>query len=408
MTFQWIKTQFPGVRYREHPTRKHNGKQDRYFTIRYKLHGKLKEEGVGWTSQGWNAQKIAIMRGDLLKGHKTGDGPETLSDKRQLTKELNESDRLKKEQENKERLTFEDFFDEIYFPQAKNNKEKKSYIREETLCRLWIKPVIGKLTLAKVSPSDIETIKSNMAIADRSERTIRYALAVIRQVFNHAILLNCFEGQSPIKHIKFPQADNQRLRFLSRMEAEELLTELKKRSQQWYEIAYISLYTGARADEIFSLRWAEVDIEKGTLILWDTKNTKTRIAFMTDDVKALLKNKIRGKDSDYLFIDRFGNKIKEASDTFKRAVDAIGLNNNVIDKRMKVVFHSLRHTFASWLVEKGEDLYTVMKLMGHSDIKMTQRYAHLAKGKLQNAIKNLDDYKINTDPKVKTVIDFAV
>lgn len=56
---------------------------------------------------------------------------------------------------------------------------------------------------------------------------------------------------------------------------------------------------------------------------------------------------------------------------------------------MKLVFHSLRHTFASWLVENGEDLYSVMKLMGHSDIKMTQRYAHLAKGKLQNAVNKL-------------------
>lgn len=390
MAYKWIKTQFTGVRYREHTTRKHNGKKDRYFTIRYKVFGKLKEEGVGWASQGWNAQKVSIVRNDLIKGHKIGEGPESLSDKRELTSKQKKESELKKEQEKKDQVTFSYFFREIYFPQSKNNKQKKSYTCEDTFFRLWIDPVIGNLPLIKISPSHLETIKNNMDKASRSERTIRYVLAVIRQVFNHAIVLKYFDGQPPTKYVKFPHADNQRLRFLTKKEAEDLLKELKKRSQQWHEISFISLYTGARANEIFSLRWADVEIEKGTLILWDTKNTTTRIAFMTEEVKKIFTSKVKDHESAYVFKDISGNKIKGVSNTFNRAVESIGLNSDVIDKRMKFVFHSLRHTFASWLVENGEDLYTVMKLMGHSDIKMTQRYAHLAKGKLQNAVKKLE------------------
>lgn len=283
------------MRYREHPTRKHNGKKDKYFTIRYKISGKLKEEGVGWASQGWNAQKVSIVRNDLVKGHKIGEGPESLSDKRELTSKQKKESVLKKEQEKKDRITFSYFFREIYFPQSKNNKQKKSYTREEALFRLWIDPVIGNLPLIIISPLHLETIKSNMDKAGRSERTIRYALAVIRQVFNHAIILKYYDGQSPTKYIKFPQADNQRLRFLTIKEAEDLLNELKKRSQQCYEISFISLYTGARANEIFSLRWADVDIEKGTLILWDTKNTTTRIAFMIEEVKKIFTSKLKDR-----------------------------------------------------------------------------------------------------------------
>ena len=68
MSIEWHKTQFPGIRFRENPSKKHNGKPDRYFTIRYKLNGILKEEGLGWSSQGWNAQKASITRNELIKG----------------------------------------------------------------------------------------------------------------------------------------------------------------------------------------------------------------------------------------------------------------------------------------------------------------------------------------------------
>ena len=57
MAAKWIKTNFPGVRFREHPTRKTGVKRDQYFTIRYKLAGKDKEEGLGWASQNWTATK---------------------------------------------------------------------------------------------------------------------------------------------------------------------------------------------------------------------------------------------------------------------------------------------------------------------------------------------------------------
>jgi integrase len=256
---------------------------------------------------------------------------------------------------------------------------------------LWISPVIGELPLKDIAPIHMERIKKNMADAGRAPRSIRYALAVIRQVFNFARYNNLFIGDSPTANVKMPQKDNRRLRFLTHDEADRLLAALEIKSQQLYEMALVSLHCGARADEIFSLTWGDVALERGTLTLRDTKNTKTRVAFITEEVKDLLAQKEHGKNDDLVFPGRGGVKITAISKTFDRVVQELSINEGVTDRRQKVVFHTLRHTYASWMVEKGVDLYHVKKLMGHSTLSMTERYSHLSDETLQGAVKLFEE-----------------
>jgi len=401
--FEKPKTQYVGVRYREHSTRKHNGKPDRYFMIRYRVNGQLKEEGLGWSSQEWNAQKAASVRNDLIKGHKVGEGPQTLSEKRHIAQDQKQEEVIQKELADKQAITFETFFTKTYLPNTEPGKSERSNSRERGLFKNWIAPTIGNLKFVDVSILHLENIKQNMTDKGQSARSIRYALAVIRQVFNYAKFVKAFSGPSPVENIKFPQADNKRLRFLTKEETEKLLSELKRRSEPLYETALVSLRTGARADEIFSLKWADVDLTKGTLTLWDTKNTKTRMALMTKDVKNILTKKKKGeiKNTDLVFPGREGVKSDAISKSFHRAVADIGLNKGVNDPRMKVVFHTLRHTYASWLVEKGQDLYTIKQLLGHSSISMTERYSHVSNNSLQNAVMKLDKMVLDTDVKAE-------
>lgn len=107
-------------------------------------------------------------------------------------------------------------------------------------------------------------------------------------------------------------------------------------------------------------------------------------------VKAMLQRRYRDDQEGYIFKARNGGKITDLSDTFQRTVDKLGFNDGITDPRQKVVFHTLRHTYASWLVMKGVDLYTTQKLMGHKSNQMTQRYAHLAPGYLEKAVNSLD------------------
>ena len=209
----------PGIRFRVHRSRKSNGTLDRYFFIRYRLQGKLKEEGIGWSSEGWNAQRASLILSDLKKAHLTGEGPQTLAEKRDLENEKKEMAKAEQERMEKENLTFSHYFTERYFPEAKINKHWRSYSREESLFKIWIAPVIGKMPFKDIRPFHLERIKKNMFDAEKAPRSIQYALAVVRQIFNHAIRNDIFMGDNPARKVKKPKVDNRRIRFLTHEES---------------------------------------------------------------------------------------------------------------------------------------------------------------------------------------------
>jgi len=90
-----------------------------------------------------------------------------------------------------------------------------------------------------------------------------------------------------------------------------------------------------------------------------------------------------------VFPDQNGKLMTRISPTFQRAVNTLKLNQGIKDRRYKVCFHTLRHTFASWLIEDGVDPYVVKELLGHSDFKMTERYTHLGQNILRRALDRL-------------------
>ena len=89
-------------------------------------------------------------------------------------------------------------------------------------------------------------------------------------------------------------------------------------------------------------------------------------------------------------LSKDGQKIKEVSNAFQRIVDDLGFNDGVTDRRQRVVFHTCRHTFASWLAIQGTPIYTIAKLMGHKSISMSERYAHLSPDHKKQAVMGLE------------------
>jgi integrase len=365
-----------GIRYRKHPSRKHGVAFDRYYFIRFQRDGERIEEGCGWASEGWTLEEAVEKLNGLRKSAKTGEGPARLSEKRELV-------RKEKAKTKREAVTLSDYWRDTYWPACEAEKTYRTHQREKSLWKKWIAPVLGALPFKAVAPIHLEKIKASMAKvskgkAGQSPRSIQYALAVIRQLFNDARRHGVFLGDNPVRQVRTPKIDNRRLRFLTREEAETLLAALKRENAEAYEVSLISLFCGLRASEIFGLTWAAVDTEKGLITVKDAKNGRTRHAFMTSAVKEMFEAKGSGGPADPIYPAHRGGKTREAPGTFERVVAELGFNEGVKDRRDKVVFHSLRHTFASWLVQSGVSLYEVKERLGHRSISMTERYSHLA------------------------------
>lgn len=401
---KWKSTEFTGVRYREHPTRKHGIMPDKYFAIRYQKDGKRREEGLGWASEEWNAAKAALELAKLKEAATKGEGHTSLAEKRKAENKRKEKKRAQEARQKRQAVTFADFFTHIYFPNAKQEKSSRSYSREESLFRLWINPVIGHKPFKNITADiDLTRIKRNMEKAGRAPRSIHYMLAVVRQVFNYAGSRDIFNGENPVKKMKKPKYDNKRLRFLSHEEAEQLLEALHFKSPQVYDMSLLSLHSGMRAGEIFSLTWGDIDLEHKLINLRDTKSGASRTVHMTTQVEAIFAAKEHGTYGELVFPGRGGVRINAISKTFDNVAKSLGLNDGVTDRRLKVTFHTLRHTHASWLVMEGVDLYTVQKILGHSNLEMTQRYAYLAPNTFKRAAKILQNRIKKSKGKSKVV-----
>ena len=342
----------------------------------------LKEEpGLGF--QDYCLKLLRQYKGNV----KTGAGPKSPKEKRSIEGARKAAEQAEAERQEKEAVTFGAFFKDTYLPQAKADKKERSVTREEGLYKVWISPCLSHFPMKDIAPFHLEKLKRDMATGKQSPRSIEYALSVVRQIFNTAKRLGSYEGENPTAKVKFPKPDNGRMRFLTREEADKLLEALKGKSADVHDMTLISLNCGLRFGEIASLTWQDVDLERGTLTIRDAK-AGSRYAFLTEQAAAMLRTRTQGKPSDYVFQ---GRKIllDRISKTYHDTVEELKLNEGITDTRLRVYFHTCRHSYASWMIEQGADLYTVQKLLGHKTNVMTQRYAHMSENRLRDATRAL-------------------
>lgn len=380
------KTKYPGVRFREHATRIHAGQKDRYYIIFYRDQTrKQREEGIGWQSAGHTLDKANKIRAEIIENIKNSTGFQSLREKREANQKGIEV-RRKKE------LTLKSYFKESYLPSAALTKKPYTVRCEECLFENWIESELGHLPFLKIQSFNVEKLKKKMLDDGKSPRSVEYCLAIVRQIWNHARNNDIIDGESPTKKVKIPKFDNNRLRFLTQEQAHALLERLKTQNRQVYNMALLSLHTGARAGEVFSLTWQAVDLKNSTLTVKDSKSQKTRYLYLTTETKKMISGLKKNNQtmSTYVFANRNGGKRRQINKCFYIAIKDLKFNEGVSDRRDKLTFHSLRHTFASWHVQNGTDLYTVKELLGHSTIQLTERYSHLRPDGLKQTAKNFD------------------
>ena len=140
---------------------------------------------------------------------------------------------------------------------------------------------------------------------------------------------------------------------------------------------WMLLYTGCRESEVLTLKWKDVHLEDGYLYLEDSKVGVRTIA-LNSKAKQILNSLKKKEDNPYVFCGKFPRThLKEIKTTWRQVRHLAGIPD--------VRIHDLRHSFASFALKKGVDLYTVSKLLGHKNIATTTRYAHLELEHLKEA-----------------------
>jgi integrase len=400
MGSSFTKTKYPGVQFREHATRKHGRGPDRYFTIRYHaVGGKLIHEAIGWASEGWSDEQAAEIRSHLRKNIRTGQGPQTLAEMRETAQRIREGEARAKAAAAVQSMSFEDL-GRRYLDWAKVNKPRSAMTDGYNLAHAFAE--IGKVPAKEINSARIETLK-NKFMASHAPATVRHILGMIRRVYTWAAVTPrseddatpLFVGIPPTHGVAVPKQDNRRLRFLSRDEAEQLLKVAvgyphRTGGMDFHDVCLLSLHCGLRKTEIVELLWPHVDLTHGILYVVDGKNSESAGLPINATAGAMLRRRFAERDSERVFPPhRGGTTMRHISHNFTSLADSLGFNDGVDDRRQKVVFHTLRHTFASWLALDGVDIYRIKNLMRHKDLTQTMRYAHLLPSDARAAVERL-------------------
>ncbi|BBP45123.1 integrase [Thiosulfatimonas sediminis] len=272
--------------------------------------------------------------------------------------------------------TFREFVEQSYMPHVKGYK--RSWGTDLSLLKNHILPAIGGLYMDQVSRRHMIELFAKHRQSHKPGSTNRIII-LTRYIFNCAIKWEVPLEKNPTSGIELYPENNKLERYLSEDEAKRLFEALgSSRSKMLKYIVSMLLLTGARKSEVLRAKWSDFDIEGRRWKIEFNKSGKTRYVPLSDGVIRLLDQVPTFDNCEWVFPNVETLKpYKHIFYSWDVARKRAGLG----DLRI----HDLRHSFASFLVNGGRSLYEVQKLLGHTQIKTTQRYAHLSQDSLLSA-----------------------
>ncbi len=264
---------------------------------------------------------------------------------------------------------------------------KKSWKDDEYRVKASMNPFFGDTKLRDITVPLIEGYMRHRLEAGVSQPSVNRELTIMKKMFSLALDWELAD-KNPFSRVKFfKEAGRAKQRILELDEERALLT---KCPDYLRPILFTALNTGMRRGEILGLRWADVDLAAGILTARETKNGKPRLIPLNDPLASELRGiRATGPDSELVFPNpETGKPFVDIKKSFKAACAELG----IFDLR----FHDLRHTYATRLVEAGADVATVRDILGHSSIKVTDRYTHSNLDRMKKAVRLLAEKQAET------------
>ncbi|MES9942732.1 MAG: tyrosine-type recombinase/integrase [Candidatus Thiodiazotropha sp. 6PLUC7] len=263
-------------------------------------------------------------------------------------------------------------------------KTNKTWNKDVSKLNKRIIPKWGKMRLDTLTTRQIESFHSSLK-TERTPATANRYLALIKRMLNLAIEWGYID-KNPAQHIKLFKENNERTDWLNNNQIKALLTACSDYNDPYIAALFpFLLFTGARLGEALNAQWSNIDTDRSMWHIPEAKSGKGRYVPLAPQAIEFLMTLDQQEDNPFVFCGRVeGQALVNVAKPWKRIKEAASLPDHFR-------IHDLRHTFASWGVSNGIDLYHIQALLGHSSSQMTQRYSHLAEDGIKASVKHISE-----------------
>lgn len=266
----------------------------------------------------------------------------------------------------------------------------------------WWAGKLGKHLLADLNPAMIAKAMDDLrkeAVPNRKKgllytnATVNRYKSALQTALNMAVNPWCWMEDNPARKIKNLKEPPGRDRFLSKEELATILSQCKASENPYlYSIVVIALSSGARREEIRTIKWSDVLMDEGKIILRKTKNKKSRTIHLAHHALLEIQKRYDAKSKIDVFVFPSPGDPAKPID-FRRAWRTALKRSEIKDFR----FHDLRHTAASYLAMNGATPSELAEVLGHQSLAMVKRYAHLCDSHTSQVVKRMNESMFNDE-----------
>lgn len=297
-----------------------------------------------------------------------------------------------------------------WLAQRKDKVSPETYASNEMHLRVRINPIIEERAVRALTPGDMDMIVSRLAGQGLAASTIKQTMSTVKQVLNYAVR-NGIIPASPYVDVVVPKLPPPTERAFTRDEISKIATAAPDLQRDRF---YILLFTGMRRGELQALHREDIDFNRMTISITrnfsnrgkrfkPTKGLNTRIVPMNDLIAGILRRIVDSPsfDDEPCMLYPFDDTPVPVSGLIFRAMNGGPFDGQVflrdIQSAARVAgirgqfrLHDLRHTYATWLAENGMPLQDIQKLLGHTSVAVTERYAKYQIKDFSNVVAILD------------------
>ena len=299
----------------------------------------------------------------------------------------------RKQEEEEESPLFSDVFDEFIEKHVKPNLAASTLSRYSGRGENYLKPFFKGRRVADINQADTVDLVADLRSKDLASKTIRNITGLLSSCLSFAQKMGHIKEKPVIEN---PKVEQPEIKFLT---PDEIATFLEAAEPPIYGMAFLAMQTGMRAGEIFAVHWEDIDFDWNRIRICRNyveqkmgvpKSRKGRMVPMTNTLREYLHP--RSEKKGFVFHDDEGvpYHYHRVSNRLKRTFERAGLDEYG-------GWHIFRHSYAARLATEGIPLRTIQKLLGHSTITMTERYAHLMPDALTAALGPLEGFGVS-DP----------